>query len=140
MATGMKELLGRWTDTDDKPPEPDEEGIPPQSFRKAWAQANKPEMGVFLFSVKGNYRAPAYINLVDMDGGGGRLTVYFSHMTVKIEGKGLEALAEGLRRQVIRYIQERHTSEFEAGQETHYVESIKISVPAEPEELGQWAG
>jgi hypothetical protein len=59
-------------------------------------------------------------------------------MTVKIVGKGLEALAEGLRWQVIPYIQEQHKSEFEARDEAHYVQSIKVSSPAE--ELGSWAG
>jgi hypothetical protein len=38
-------------------------------------------------------------------------------MTVKIVGKGLEELADGLRRQVIPYIQEQHVSAFEATQE-----------------------
>jgi hypothetical protein len=33
----------------------DEEEIPPQSSRKAWSIANKPQMGVAIFSVKGNY-------------------------------------------------------------------------------------
>jgi hypothetical protein len=38
-------------------------------------------------------------------------------MTVKIAGKGLEELADGLRRQVIPYIQEQHVFAFEAAQE-----------------------
>jgi predicted subunit of tRNA(5-methylaminomethyl-2-thiouridylate) methyltransferase len=83
---------------------------------------------------------PVYINLVDVRGGGKELTLYFSHMTVKIVGKGLEELADGIRRQVIPYIQEQHVSEFEAKQEVHYVESLRISAAAEPEELGSWAG
>jgi hypothetical protein len=66
------------------------------------------------------------------------VTIYFTHMTVKIVGKGLEALAEGLRRQVIPYIQEQHKSEFEARDEAYYVQSIKVGPPAE--ELGSWAG
>jgi hypothetical protein len=81
-----------------------------------------------------------YINLVDVRGGGKELTIYFTHMTVKIVGKGLEALAEGLRRQVIPYIQEQHVSGFEAKQEAHWVESVKIGPAAEPEELGKWTG
>jgi hypothetical protein len=36
-------------------------------------------------------------------------------MTVKIVGKGLEELADGIRRQVIPYIQEQHVSEFGPG-------------------------
>ena len=62
----------------------------------------------------------------------------FQHMSVKIIGKGLDALAEGLRRQVIPYVQERHKSEFEAGGESKYIASIKVEPPAE--ELGSWAG
>jgi hypothetical protein len=95
-------------------------------------------MGLALFSVKGNYAMPVYINLVDVRGGRKELTIYFTHMTVKIVGKGLEALAEGLRRQVIPYIQEQHKSEFEARDEVHYVQSIKVGPAAE--ELGNWAG
>jgi hypothetical protein len=67
-----------------------------------------------------------------------RHILYFTHMTVKIMGKGLEVLAEGLRRQVIPYIQEQHKSEFEARDEAHYVQSIKVGPAAE--ELGSWAG
>jgi hypothetical protein len=53
---------------------------------------------------------------------------------------GLEPLVEGLRRQVLYYIQAYHASDIEAKQEVHWVESIKISPPAELEELGRWAG
>ena len=45
-----------------------------------------------------------------------------------------------LRRQVVYYIQAFHVSDVEARGETHWVESIKISKHAEPEELGSWAG
>jgi hypothetical protein len=127
---------GRDQTTEDNSPG---EEIPPQSSRQAWGQLQgKPQMGLALYSVKGNYTMPVYINLVDIRGGGKELTIYFTHMTVKIEGKGLEALADGLRRQVIPYIQEQHKSEFEARDETHYVRSIKVSPPAE--ELGNWVG
>src|SRR5688572_711965 len=84
------------------------------------------------------YAMPVYINLVDVRGGGKELTIYFSHMMVKIEGKGLEALADGIRRQVIPYIQEQHVSDFEATQEPHWVESIKVAPPVEEGELGRW--
>jgi hypothetical protein len=77
---------------------------------------------------------------VDVRGGGKELTINFSHMTVTIVGKGLEALAEGLRRQVVRYIQAQHKSEFEVKAEDGYVASIKVKQAAEPEELGSWAG
>jgi hypothetical protein len=106
--------------------EPEEE-VPPRSKRKAWGLANKPQMGVSLFSAKGaKSRSPAYIHLVDMELDGERLTVWFGHMTVKIVGKGLEPLVEGLRRQVVYYIQAFHVSDVEARGETHWVESIKI--------------
>jgi hypothetical protein len=118
-----------------------EDAIPLRASRKAWGQLQgKPQMGLALFSVKGNYRSSAYIHLVDMDGGGGHLTIYFSHMTVKIVGKRLDALADGLRRQVIPYIQEQHVSAFEAAQTAHWVESLKIEPPAEEGELERWAG
>jgi hypothetical protein len=98
-------------------------------------------MGVSLFSAKGaKSRSPAYIHLVDMEHDGERLTLWFGHMTVKIVGKGLEPLVEGLRRQVVYYIQAFHVADVEARGEAHRVESIKISKPAEPEELGSWAG
>jgi hypothetical protein len=93
-----------------------------------------------IFSVTGNYLMPVYINLVDVRGGGKDLIMNFSHMTVKIEGKGLEALAEGLRRQVVRYIQAQHKSEFEVRGEDGYIASIKVEEAAEPEDLGSWAG
>jgi hypothetical protein len=129
---------GRDQTSDDNPPAPDE-AIPPQSSRQAWGQLQgKSQMGLALYSVKGNYTMPVYINLVDIRGGGKELTIYFTHMTVKIIGKVLEALADGLRRQVIPYIQEQHKSEFEARDEAHYVQSIKVGPPAE--ELGSWAG
>jgi hypothetical protein len=73
---------------------------------------------------------------MDVRGGGKELTINFSYMTVKIEGKGLEALAEGLRRQVVRYIQAQHVSEFEVKAEDRYVASIKVEQALEPEELG----
>ena len=113
--------------------------IPDRGSRKAWGQTQgKPQMGVTIFSVRGNYRSPKYVNMVDMEGGGSNLALYFAHMTVRIVGKGLDTLADGLRREVIPYIQERHVSEFEAEQEPHWIESIKIEPPAE--NLGQWAG
>ena len=141
MANGSKDWFSR-----DRAPTSDGESaaevvdeVPPRGSRKAWGQTQgKPQMGLALFSVKGNYRMPTYINLVDIQGGGKEMTIFFSHMTVKIVGKGLEALAQGLRRQVIPYIQEQHKSEFEARDEAHYVQSIKVSPPAE--ELGNWAG
>ena len=140
MLSGARGLLtgrdGRDQTTDDKP-EPEE--VPPHGSQQAWGQTQgKPQMGLALFSVKGNYAMPVYINLVDIRGGGKELTIYFTHMTMKIVGKGLEALAEGLRRQVIPYIQEQHKSEFEARDEPHYVQSIKVGPPAE--ELGSWSG
>jgi hypothetical protein len=58
-----------------------------------------------------------YINLVDIRGGRNVLTIYCSHMTVTIVGKGLEELADGLRRQVIPDTQGQHVSAFEAAQE-----------------------
>jgi len=120
--------------------EVEEEEIPPQGSRHAWALANKPQMGLTLFSVKGNYRSPTYIHFVDLEGSGSRLTVYFTHMTVKIEGRGLEALAEGLRRQVIRYIQEQH-KDVQFGQPgNEYVRSITVEKATEAEELGKWNG
>jgi hypothetical protein len=67
-------------------------------------------------------------------------TLWFRHMTVKIVGKGLELLVEGLRRQVVYYIQAFHVSDVEARGETHWVESIRIEKAAEPEELGSWVG
>jgi hypothetical protein len=85
-------------------------------------------------------RSPAYIHLVDMEHDGERLTVWFGHMTVKIVGKGLESLAEGLRRQIVYYIQAFHVSDVEARGEPHWVESIKIEPPAEEGVLGKWAG
>jgi hypothetical protein len=128
---------GRDQIMDDKP----EEEVPPRNKRKAWGLANKPQMGVSLFSAKGaKSRSPTYIHLVDMELDGERLTLWFGHMTVKIVGKGLEPLVEGLRRQVVYYIQAFHVSDVEAWGETHWVESIKISKAAEPEELGSWAG
>ena len=66
--------------------------------------------------------------------------VYFRHMTVKIVGKGLDSLVEGLRRQVVHYVQACHVSDFEAGGEAKYIESIKIEPPAEEGVLGKWAG
>ena len=117
------------------------EEVPERSSRKAWGQLQgKPQAGLALFSVKGNYAMPVYINLVDVRGGGKELTIYFSHMAVKIMGKGLEELADGIRRQVIPYIQEQHVSEFDARQEAHYVESLRIAPPGEEGELGSWAG
>ena len=125
---------GRDQTMDDKP----EEEVPPRGKRKAWGLANKPQMGVSLFAVKGaKSRSPAYIHLVDMEHDGERLTLWFGHMTVKIVGKGLEPLVEGLRRQVVYYIQAFHVSDVEARGETHWVESIKIEPPAEPEECGE---
>ena len=135
----MKSFSGNGKDpiTDDNP----EEKVPPRGKRKAWGLANKPQMGVSLFAVKGaKSRSPAYIHLVDMEHDGERLTLWFGHMTVKIVGKGLEPLVEGLRRQVVYYIQAFHVSDVEARGEAHWVESIKISKAAEPEELGSWAG
>jgi hypothetical protein len=61
-------------------------------------------------------------------------------MTIKIVGKGLELLVEGLRRQVVYYIQAFHVSDVEARGETPWVESIRIEKAAEPEELGSWVG
>jgi hypothetical protein len=128
---------GRDQIMDDKP----EEEVPPRNKRKAWGLANKPQMGVSLFSAKGvKSRSPAYIHLVDMEHDGERLTLWFGHMTVKIVGKGLEPLVEGLWRQVVYYIQAFPLSDVEARGETHWVESIKIGKAAEPEELGSWAG
>jgi hypothetical protein len=75
-----------------------------------------------------------------MEQDGERLTLWFGHMTVKIMGKGLEPPVEGLRRQVVYYIQAFHVSGVEARQEPRWVESIKIEKAAEPEELGRWAG
>jgi hypothetical protein len=58
-----------------------------------------------LFAAKGaKWRSPAYTHLVDMEQDGERLTLWFGHMAVKIVGKGLEPLVEGLRRQVVYYI------------------------------------
>ena len=134
----MRELFpGKDQTTDDRP----EEEVPPRGKRKAWGLAHKPRMGVSLFSAKGaKSRSPAYIHLVDMEHDGERLTLWFGHMTVKIVGKGLEPLVEGLRRQVVYYIQAFHVSDVEARGEAHWVESIKIEKAAEPEELGSWAG
>jgi hypothetical protein len=134
----MRELFpGKDQTTDDRP----EEEVPPRGKRKAWGLANRPQMGVSLFSAKGaKSRSPAYIHLVDMELDGERLTLWFGHMTVKIVGKGLEPLVEGLRRQVVYYIQAFHVSDVEARGEAHWVESIKIEKAAEPEELGSWAG
>jgi hypothetical protein len=115
-----------------------DDAVPPRASRKAWGQLQgKPQMGLALFSVKGNYRSPTYIHLVDMQGDGGRLTLYFSHMTVEIVGKGLDVLADGLRRQVIPYIQEQHVSAFEAAQTPHWVERLTIGPPAEEGQLGR---
>jgi hypothetical protein len=115
--------------------------VPPRGKRKAWDLANKPQMGVSLFAVKGaQSRAPASIHLVDMEHDGERLTLWFGHMTVTIVGKDLELLVEGLRRQVVYDIQAFHVSDVEARGAPHWVESIKISKPAEPEALGSWAG
>jgi hypothetical protein len=124
---------------DDKP-EVEQESPPPMGKWQAWGLANKLQMGVSLFSVKGKSRSPAYINYVDAAQDGAEVIIFFHHMKVKIIGKGLEALVEGLRRQVVYYIQAQHVSDFEAKQEAHWVESIKISPAAEPEELGKWAG
>jgi hypothetical protein len=141
VASGTKDWFqGKAQISEDKAPGPEEE-LPPRASRKAWGQLQgKPQTGLALFSVKGNYAMPVYINLVDVRGGGKEMVIYFQHMTVKIVGRGLEELADGIRRQVIPYIQEQHVSEFEAGQEKHYVESLKIGNAAEPEELGSWAG
>ena len=93
------------------------------------------------FAAKGaKSRSPAYIHLVDMEQDGERLTLRFGHMTVKVVGKGLEPLVEGLRRQVVHYTRAFHVSGVEARQEPHWVESIKIEKAEEPEELGRWAG
>jgi hypothetical protein len=120
--------------------EGDPPDIPDRGSRQAWGQTQgRPQMGVAIFSVKGNYRSPVYINLVDMEGGGSNLALYFTHTTVKIIGKGLDTLADGLRRQVIPYIQEQHVTKFEAEHDRapHWIESIKIEPPSES--LGQWA-
>ena len=97
-------------------------------------------MGLALFRENGQRRSPVYITLVDVSESGKDLSIYFSHMTVRIQGAGLDALAEGLRRQVIPYIQERHVSEFEAKERGKYVDSMKIEGPADEQELGSWAG
>lgn len=41
---------------------------------------------------------------------------------------------------MIPYIEEQHKSEFEAKEEDGYIDSTKISPPAESEELESWAG
>jgi hypothetical protein len=135
----MRSFSGNGKDqiSDDEP----EEEVPPRGKRKAWGLANKPQMGVSLFATKGaKSRSPAYIHLVDMEQDGERVTLWFGHMTVKIVGKGLEPLVEGLRRQVVYYIQAFHVSDVEARGEAHWVESIKIEPPAEEGVLGKWAG
>jgi hypothetical protein len=76
--SGARGLLtgrdGRDQTTDDKP-EPEE--VPPHGSQQAWGQTQgKPQMGLALFSVKGNYAMPVYINLVDIRGGGKELTIY----------------------------------------------------------------
>jgi hypothetical protein len=94
--SGIRSFSGNGKDqiTDDK--ESEHEEIPPRGKRKAWGLANKPQMGVSLFSAKGaKSRSPAYIHLVDMEHDGERLMLWFGHMTVKIVGKGLEPLVEG---------------------------------------------
>ena len=141
MASGTKDWFqGKAQISEDKAPGPEEE-LPPRASRKAWGQLQgKPQTGLALFSVKANYAMPVYINLVDVRGGGKEMVIYFQHMTVKIVGRGLEELADGIRRQVIPYIQEQHVSGFEAGQEKHDVESLKIGNAAEPEKLGSWVG
>ena len=141
MASGTKDWFqGKAQISEDKAPGREEE-LPPRASRKAWGQLQgKPQTGLALFSVKGNYAMPVYINLVDVRGGGKEMVIYFQHMTVKIVGRGLEELADGIRRQVIPYIQEQHVSGFEAGQEKHDVESLKIGNAAEPEKLGSWVG
>lgn len=77
---------------------------------------------------------------MDVRGGGKDLILKFSHMTVKIEGKGLEALAEGLRRQVVRYIQAQHKSDFLVSPDEGYIGSITVEKATEPDDLGSWAG
>jgi hypothetical protein len=56
---------------------------------------------------------------MNMELDGERLTVCFGHMAVKIVGKGLEPLVEGLRHQVVYYIQAFHVSDVEARGEAH---------------------
>jgi hypothetical protein len=59
---------GKDQTTEDKP-EPEE--VPPHGDRKAWGQTQgKPQIGLALFSVKGNYAMPVYINLVDVSAAG----------------------------------------------------------------------
>jgi hypothetical protein len=101
VASGTKDWFqGKAQISEDKAPGPEEE-LPPRASRKAWGQLQgKPQTGLALFSVKGNYAMPVYINLVDVRGGGKEMVIYFQHMTVKIVGRGLEELADGIRRQV----------------------------------------
>jgi hypothetical protein len=66
--------------------------------------------------------------------------IWFGHTAVKIVGKGLDPLVEGLRRQVVCYIQAFHVSDVEARQEPHWVESIKVELFAEEGVLGEWVG
>jgi hypothetical protein len=73
-----------------------DDAVPPRAKRKAFGIANKPQMGVSIFSMHGQKsRSPAYIQYVDAEQNGEAVTLFFQHMKMNAVGKGLDALIEG---------------------------------------------
>jgi hypothetical protein len=82
-------------------------------------------MGLALFAITDDCTVVPYSLLEGVKSHGGDLALYFSFMTVRITGIALNPLVDGIRRQVVSYIQEHHVSEFKAEDGKPWIMSIK---------------
>jgi hypothetical protein len=97
--------------------------------RGAWVISSRPQLMLSLRFKDGNRRALSYTELCGTEYKKDVLALFFYQATIRMRGKGLDELADGVERQCAQIVREQHIAEFRADEASRYIERVEIGQP-----------
>lgn len=96
----------------------------------AWGVADHPQLMLDLRFETGDALALPYFGIAAIRLSGGTLALFLEHLTVTVHGRHLGALHRELVRHYVPWLQERHQSEFTAGDTEPYIDQLELGPPS----------
>ena len=98
--------------------------------RGAWGTADHPQLMLDLRFETGDALALPYYGIAAIRLSGGTLTLFLEHLTVTVRGRHLGELHRELVLHRAAWLQERHQSEFTAGDTAPFIDQLELGPPS----------
>ena len=96
----------------------------------AWCTADHPQLMLDVRFESGDALALAYYGIAAIRLSGGTLPLFLEHLTVTVRGRHLGELHRELVLHRAAWLQERHQSEFTAGDTAPFIDQLELGPPS----------